>query len=201
MMALSRGPTAMTAPSLAVRRAGFARVLDAWTLEDGRDIVLRESVPSDAQALQAFVRALSPDARYQRFLVGLAELPPGLLASLAAADQIGHIALLAEAQVYGRLLVVGEARAVVMPAAADTAEFAIAVAEDWQGAGIGSRLLRNLESRARSAGIRHLTGDVLQTNRQALDFMRQRGFEARTNRDEARLMRVDKVIGGIGPGV
>jgi acetyltransferase len=190
----------MTAMPITDRRTALARVLDAWTLEDDRGIVLRESVPADAPALQAFVRALSPDARYQRFLVGLAELPPGLLASLAAADQVGHIALFAEAQVYGRTLVVGEARAVVMPDAADTAEFAIAVAEDWQGAGIGSRLLRTLESRARAAGIRHLTGDVLQTNRQALDFMRQRGFEARTNREEPRLMRVDKAIGGVGAG-
>lgn len=190
----------MPASAIAVRGSGSARVLDTWALEDGRAIVLRESVPGDAAGLQAFVRALSPESRYQRFLVGLAELPPGLLASLAAADQVGHIALLAEAQVYGRRLLVGEARAVVMADDAGSAEFAIAVAEDWQGAGIGSRLLRTLERRAQARGFVRLTGDVLQTNRQALDFMRQRGFEARTNREEPRLMRVVKAIGPGGDG-
>ena len=63
------------------------------------------------------------------------------------------------------------------------AEFAIAVADHWQAAGVASRLLRLLEKAARAAGVARLTGDVLGSNRRALDFMRQRGFVTHPNRE------------------
>jgi acetyltransferase len=172
-------------------------LIDRWTLEDGRVVTIRPVLPQDDVLAQEFVRKLSPESRYNRFLVGLAELSPPLLTYLTDVDYTRHLALIAETQVYGRELLVGEARFVIDPQAtggAPTAEFAIAVADDWQAAGIGSRLLRNLETAAQAGGIARLTGDVLCSNRKALDFMRQRGFAAHTSRDEARLMRVEKIL-------
>lgn len=174
-----------------------AHLTDRWTLEDGRVVTIRPICPQDDVMAQDFVRGLSMESRYNRFLVGLAELSAPLLAYLTDIDYINHLALVAETQVYGRALLVGDARYVVdsrSGASPDTAEFAIAVADDWQAAGIGSRLLRNLESAARTAGIARLTGDVLGSNQKALDFMRQRGFSAHTNRAEARLMQVEKLL-------
>lgn len=189
-------PDVVAAPVVSVTApAPAGRVVAGWQLEDGRAITLRQSSAADAAALQAFVRGLSAESRYHRFLVGLAELPPRLLATMAGADQRTHIALVAYAPVYGKTLMVGEARA-VLDASGRTADFAIAVAEDWQTAGIGSRLLRAIEDAARAAGVERLTGDVLQGNHKALDFLRQRGFAARTNREEPRLMRVDKPLSG-----
>ena len=52
--------------------------------------------------------------------------------------------------------------------------------------------MRMLEKAACGAGIAQLTGDVLGSNHKALDFMRQRGFVTHPNRDEARLVRVEK---------
>ena len=173
------------------------QLIDRWTLEDGRVVTIRPILPQDDALAQDFVRALSDESRYNRFLVGLAELSAPLLSYLTDIDYIHHLALVAETQVYGRTLLVGEARFVVdarSGAAPDSADFAIAVADDWQAAGIGSRLLRNLESAARKAGIVRLTGDVLGSNHKALDFMRQRGFSAHTDRDEPRLMRVERLV-------
>lgn len=104
------------------------------------------------------------------------------------------MALIAETVIYGRELQIGEARYIVADDGA-SAEFAIAVADDWQGAGIGSRLLRALENAARGAGLARLTGDVLGENRKALDFMRQRGFIVQPNREDARLAQVHKALG------
>ena len=172
-------------------------LIDNWVLEDGRVVTLRPILPQDDVLAQDFVRRLSEEARYNRFLVGLAELSAPLLAYLTDIDYVDHLALVAETQVYGRPVLVGEARFVVGAHDQSTppaAEFAIAVADDWQGAGIGSRLLRNLESAACAAALGRLVGDVLGSNHKALDFMRQRGFAAHTRRDEARLMRVEKVL-------
>jgi acetyltransferase len=118
-----------------------------------------------------------------------------MLVYLTDVDHVRHVGLIAVTQVYGRQVQVGEARYVIEAASPDRltqAEFAIAVADDWQGAGVGSRLLRMLEKAACAAGIALLTGDVLGSNHKALDFMRQRGFATHPNRDEARLVRVKK---------
>ena len=177
-----------------------AHLIEHWALEDGRAVTIRPVLPQDDVLVQAFVKGLSAESRYSRFLVGLQELPPRLLAQFTNVDYEGHMALIAETIVYGRELQVGEARYVV-DADGMAADFAIAVADDWQAAGIGSRLLRALENAARSAGLARLTGDVLNTNRKALDFMRQRGFTVRINREEPRLVRVEKVLEGAVPVV
>ena len=172
-----------------------AHLIEHWALEDGRAITIRPVRPQDDALAQAFFRQLSPESRYSRFLTSVGDLPPRLLAQLTDVDQEKHLALIAGTVVYGRELQVGEARYVV-EADGCSAEFAIAVADDWQVAGIGSRMLRALEKSARGAGIARLTGDVLGSNHKALDFMRQRGFVARSNREESRLMRVEKVLAG-----
>jgi acetyltransferase len=169
------------------------RLIDRWTLEDGRVVTLRPVLPQDAALTQALVRQMSPESRANRYLVGLAELPPALLARFTCVDYRQHMALVAETVVYGREILVGEARYAVESDGV-SADFAIAVADDWHQAGIGSRLLRMLEHAARDAGIARFTGDVLGTNRKALDFMRQRGFSVRTNLAERRLVRVEKQL-------
>ena len=169
-------------------------LIDRWALEDGRAVTIRPVLPQDEVAVQAFVRRLSQESRSHRFLVGLAELPPRLLAQFTQVDYRRHMALIAESVVYGQAILIGEARYVVDDDGR-SADFAIAVADDWHQGGIGSRLLRMLENSARGAGIERFTGDVLGSNRKALDFMHQRGFGARTNSEERRLMRVEKLLG------
>ncbi len=172
-----------------------SRLTETWHLEDQRSVTIRPVLPQDAVLTRAFVRQLSPESRYSRFLVSLSDLPQSMLSYLTDVDYVRHMGLIAVTQVYGRQVQVGEARYVIEPPLADgatSAEFAIAVADDWQAAGVGSRLLRTIENAARAAGVAQLTGDVLGSNRRALDFMRQRGFITYPNREEARLVRVKK---------
>jgi GNAT superfamily N-acetyltransferase len=110
-------------------------------------ITVRPAQPEDAERQGAFFAGLSHDARYHRFMSPLREVPAGLL---------------------------GEARYVRDGDGA--AEFAIAVADAWQGRGLGRRLLAELEDRASAAGVRRLVGDTLRGNAGMIGLARKVGY-------------------------
>jgi acetyltransferase len=57
-----------------------------------------------------------------------------------------------------------------------SAEFAIVVADSWQGRGIGGRLLGKLAEVARRRSLKRLYGDILAVNRPMLGLVRKLGF-------------------------
>ena len=56
------------------------------------------------------------------------------------------------------------------------AEFALVVADAWQGRGIGSRLLGKLVAVARRRGLKQIYGDILRMNRPMLQLVGKLGF-------------------------
>ena len=74
---------------------------------------------------------------------------------------------------------------------ADVAEFALAVADGWQGVGLGSRLLGALVARARAAGLRKLRGSVMADNVPMLTLAQRLGARLRGDPEEASLMIAD----------
>ena len=170
-----------------------AHLIERWTAPNGREVTIRPVLPQDDAIEQSFIRRLSPESRYSRFLVGMNELTPAMLSYFTAVDYRNHLALIAETFDDDDEVQIGDARYVV-EGDGSTADFAIAVADAWQQSGVGARLLETLERGARMAGVRRLTGDVLGSNRKALDFMSRRGFTLGANREEPRLMRVVKEL-------
>jgi len=72
------------------------------------------------------------------------------------------------------------------------AEFAIVVADDWHGHGIGRELLRNLFSAAEDVGFRRIEGVVLKANNNMLRLCRELGFTVSQYPGDARLVQIDK---------
>jgi GNAT superfamily N-acetyltransferase len=144
-------------------------LIDRFTLADGREVVVRPVLAFDADAEQDFVRGLSPDTRLKRFHFGLRELPPSMLRGMTEVDHDAHVAIVAEAfDDADAATIVADARYVRGAAADlahDEAEFAIAVADAWQGAGLGRALMERLACHAARHGVRALVGDVLPGNR------------------------------------
>jgi GNAT superfamily N-acetyltransferase len=58
----------------------------------------------------------------------------------------------------------------------DRAEFAVAVADPYQGCGLGRVLLGRLVEAARQTGIRWLIGEVLANNHRMLPLLRHSGW-------------------------
>jgi len=161
---------------------------------DIASVVLRQIRPDDAPALQAFVRALSPDSRRLRFHTALNELTDSRLQTLARVDQRVHVAFVLTTTKRGTERIVGEARYVVSHDER-TAEFAIAVADELRGQGLAERLLAALIDAARAAGLRWLVGEVLVRNTRMLAFVRRCGFVgSRLGGVDARVIRVERCV-------
>jgi RimJ/RimL family protein N-acetyltransferase len=142
-------------------------------LRDGTRIELRPIRPEDREDLAAGVRRMSPESRYRRFLAPTDELSDAELDYLTQVDHHDHEAIVALEPDTGEGL--GVARFVRWPNDPEVAEFAIAVADDWHGRGVGTALLKELTERAREEGVRRFSALVLSDNRQMLDMIAELG--------------------------
>jgi acetyltransferase len=73
-------------------------------------------------------------------------------------------------------------------------EFAIVVADAFQGKGLGSLLMQALMDSARAAGLQRIEGLVLSTNQRMLELMQALGFSVHAAAEDARLRRVVKQL-------
>jgi GNAT superfamily N-acetyltransferase len=160
-------------------------------------LALRPARSSDGDVLQAYVRGLSPDSRYNRFLGAVNELPQSELARTLAANGRDTLTLLLTSTIGGRETVVGEAR-VALSCAKRAGEFSMSIADDWQHLGVGSALLEEIERKAAADGIELLFGDVLRTNDGMIGLARAHGFRLGPG-FEPRLVRIEKRLEDTAP--
>jgi acetyltransferase len=172
-------------------RSHRASADDRIELADGRRVAIAPVRAQDANAERAFVGALSLDARYRRFHFGLRELSPEAARAMAEVDQHQHVAYVARP--LGESTIVADARYVRRADSAD-AEFAIAVADAWQGAGLGRALLARLSAHARAHGERRLFGDVLWGNPAMLALVRSLGGQLSRDARDATVVHVEWVF-------
>ena len=130
-------------------------------LDDGRRILIRPILPSDAPGLAEAIRTADPDTLRRRFLGGPPPLTPDLLAHLTTVDYIGRFALVAIDPVTER----GVAIARYDPAGEEAAEVSIAVSPGWRHAGLATVLVMLLAEAAAERGIRAFSGSYLADNR------------------------------------
>ena len=156
-------------------RGQLASTVSGSRTGDAAIVTIRPTRPSDASIMQQFVRALSPQARYCRFMGAVQELTPQMLERFVRIDQLSEAALVAVTSRGGRTLQVGECRYAVCPGT-DNCEFAVAVLDDWQRRGLGERLLSELIAVARNRGLRAMIGDVLASNAAMLGLVLKFGF-------------------------
>jgi len=131
-------------------------------LSDGSEVEIRPLTPDDKDGLAAGFERLSELSRYRRFLSPTAHLSGEQLAYLTEVDHHDHEALVAIDPASRQGLAV--ARYVRSGENPREAEFAVAVADDWQRRGLGTALLGHLATSARAEGITRFTGLVLEDN-------------------------------------
>jgi len=170
-----------------------AHLLTHWQLPSGNDVVIRPIRPEDAELTQKFVRSLSEETRYFRFMDAVSELSPAMLARLTQIDYTREMALLALAEIDGGEVELGVARYAINPDA-ESCEFALVVDDAWQKQGIGHKLMDVLMDVARGMGLKTMEGEVLKTNRPMLKLAAGLGFRSEPHPEDDALQRVSRAL-------
>jgi RimJ/RimL family protein N-acetyltransferase len=177
----------------ALRLDDLKQYSDILRLRTGKPLNVRFVEPRDGEALQAYFRALTTRSRYNRFLGAMSELPAAELDHFTHAGEDDRFSVIATMAIDGHETIVGEAR-YAFHTDIDRFEFGLSVDDRWQGQGIGSALLGNLQCRAASFGASRLFGDTLRSNEAMIALARKSGFAFVNNPDDWKLVRFEKTI-------
>ncbi|MBI3775797.1 MAG: GNAT family N-acetyltransferase, partial [Gammaproteobacteria bacterium] len=151
-------------------------------LADGTDLLIRPIRPEDSGIEQEFVRTLSPQSKYFRFMRALHELTPEMLVRFTQIDYDQEMALIAVVTKQDQDLEVGVARYATQPDG-KSCEFAIVVADEWRHRGIGFQLMSQLMAIARSRDLVIMESEVLAENSGMLALAKKLGFSSKTSAD------------------
>ncbi len=130
-------------------------------LRDGRRVLIRPILPSDAPEVADAIKTADADTLRRRFLGGPPRITPELLAHLTVVDYVRRFALVAVDTATQR----GVAIARYEPAGEDVAEIAVAVRPAWRRAGLASVLILLLAKAAAERGIHTFSASYLAENR------------------------------------
>ena len=142
-------------------------------------VEIRPIEPDDKDALARGFDRLSEESRYRRFLSPRGPLSQAELSYLTEVDHRDHEALVAVDPETDEG--VGVARFIRSAEDPAVAELAVAVADDWQGQGVGSQLAAELARRAREEGVTCFTALALAENDAILGVLQDLG-EVRSSR-------------------
>jgi acetyltransferase len=155
-----------------------AHLVGTWQPREGPAVTLRPIRPEDAELEQAFIRALSSESRYFRFMDTLRELTPQMLMRFTQIDydrEMAFVATVATVASAGSETEIGVCRYVANPDG-ESCEFAIVIADGWHRKGLGRRMMAQLIDVARARGLRSMIGHVLAENRGMLQLCQNLGF-------------------------
>ncbi|HZD73262.1 MAG TPA: GNAT family N-acetyltransferase [Actinomycetota bacterium] len=149
------------------------------TLRDGSVVQVRPVRTNDAAAVRCLFQQLSETSRWLRFFSDCVNLD---CAVAWATDIDGY-------RRDGLLVLAGDNGPIVAHAGferderhPDRAEFAIVIADSYQGRGLGAILLARLVDVADRAGVRTFVGEVLPDNYRMLRMLSRSGLEVSFHR-------------------
>jgi acetyltransferase len=153
------------------------------TLRDGRAVHVRAMRPSDeGELLQAFDR-LGPDARYMRFMRTVREINLERLRKALASFPESGFGIVATVPAADGIDIAGSA-IFVIGNDPSSCEFAITIAAEYGGAGLGRTLLTALVAAAKRRGLKEMEGFVLAANKPMLRLAARVGFSVARDPDD-----------------
>jgi RimJ/RimL family protein N-acetyltransferase len=176
-------------------KASEYRVEDV--LKNGTRVTLRAIRPDDRQRIQDAFGKLAPETVYLRFFAHRKALSEAELQRATDVDFEREVALVVTTGAGPGEHVIAAARYVRADDAGlpNAAEVAFTVEEDYQGAGVGSRLLKHLAAIARERGITRFEAEVLGENRAMLAVFERSGLPMKQRR-EGGVVHVALALGG-----
>ncbi len=146
-------------------------------LNDGTPVCIRRVQREDEARLREGIARLSPQSRYLRFFSGMREAPPQVLRALASPDGHDHLAWGALRSDLPDTPALGVVHAFRDKDDPDSAEYSVAVVDDYHGRGLARLLTAVLLLDCAREGYDRFTVHILPENRPALALARSLGAE------------------------
>jgi GNAT superfamily N-acetyltransferase len=179
---------------IALRLDDLKQYSDLLRSRSGERVTVRFVEPRDGEELQNYFRSLSSGSRYNRFLGAISELPKPVLDHFTHVGLDDAFSVVATMDIDGFETIVGEAR-YGFNDRSENIEFGVSIDDRWQGHGLGSALMKNLECRAAALGAERLFGDTLRSNAVMISLARKSGFAFTRHPDDWKLVRFEKSLG------
>jgi len=144
--------------------------------------IIRPAQIGDQAAMANFFAALSKQSRLRRFLSPTLPNEKIISSFCSAGDARKRLTLIVTHFVGDREIVIAVGSYIARNNS--TAELGLAVADAYQGNGIGTLLLERLALIAAANGIRHFWAMTGSENQPMIEVFRESGFACRTKRDE-----------------
>jgi acetyltransferase len=160
----------------------------------GAPVTIRPLRPDDVGIEREFVTGLSDETRYSRLLGGAIKVTDEYIRRLTHLDWSREVALAAITMLGDAETIIGVARYVI-DGSGEACEFAIVIADAWQGRGIGRRMLLKLVSVARRRSLKRIYGDILSTNHAMLGMARRLGFHIERHPGDSTIARATLELG------
>jgi acetyltransferase len=190
-------PSAGPPPTHGPTRGRYPSELErTWTPAGRPAVRIRPLRPGDIDLELAFVAGLSRETLHLRLQYSATQVDRQELERLLDLDYFDRLAVAGLIDTDGVERIVGVSRYARVDDT-DRAECAIVVADDWQGCGLGTELMRSLIDAALARGYHFLEGETLAENARLVNWARRFGFNVRTQPNSGGLVRVTLELDGL----
>jgi acetyltransferase len=151
------------------------RYVTNWRLHDGAEVTLRPIKPEDEPLGYELLMNLSPQTFKERFFQNTMKITHELLIRLCNIDYDREVVLVAEVREGPKRRFIGIGTLFIDPDFR-SGEFSVVVSDDYQGKGLGYKLIDALIGIAQEKELEKFFGIVLTDNRKMIYLCRKLGF-------------------------
>jgi len=151
------------------------RMVMPWKLTDATEVLLRPIKPEDEPMIGEMLATMSREALARRFFEGIPEFTHERLVRFTNIDYEREIAIVAELTEGKRKRIIGVGRLMGDPERG-TGEFTVLVHDEFQGKGLGFKLVDIIIGVAEEKGFAQITGSITSDNERMLELTRTLGF-------------------------
>lgn len=163
-----------------------SKYVTPWRLKDGNEVILRPIRPEDEPMELEFIKGLSTETSRYRFFQIIKDLPHDALVRFCNIDYDREMAFIAETTdtdgERARRIEIGVSRLILDPNK-KRGEFAVVIADKYQGKGLGTKLVDMLIEFARDKDVEGIYGVIMSGNMAMIRLCEKLGFTTRREQD------------------
>jgi acetyltransferase len=146
-----------------------------WTLKDATVVTLRPIKPEDETLFEELFKSFSEETMRFRFFRIIKDVSHEALTRYCNLDYDREIAIVAETQKDKRRII-GAVRLILEPGG-NQGEFAVVVGDQWQGLGVGTKLMDYIIEIGRDIGLKKMYGYVMPSNVKMVHLCSAKGLK------------------------